>query len=139
MGLVLQGNVRRAAKGEESSRDLNAKKSSLWFIAKLNFPALSGLEHSCQPQGWPWEHNPSAAGKGQHGTLQHHPHLLLPAQAWRFAMAPTNRPFALAAARRGCSRHCPLLPGTVGDATQLLSPGCEGLLYAQAVIRRAGF
>lgn len=36
------------AKGEKSSRDLNAKESSLWFTAKISFSALPGLEHSCQ-------------------------------------------------------------------------------------------
>lgn len=75
MGLVLQGNVRRAVKGKESSRGLNTKKSSLWFITKINFPSLPGLEHSCQPEGWWQDPNPSAAGKGQDGIPQEHPNL----------------------------------------------------------------
>lgn len=41
-------------------------------------------------------------------------------------MAPTNHPFALAAAQWGCSQRCPPPAGAVGDAMQPLRSSCEG-------------
>lgn len=103
-------------------------KYPLWIIDTVSFPALPGLRTG--------DGSPNLALQGTAIMAASRSTPIFACASREVCTAPTNCPFAVAAAQWGCSCHCLPPAGTVGHSVPLLGSGCEGFCVQAAIRER---